>query len=539
MADFRMPSLGADMTQGTLLEWRVRPGDTVHRGDIVAVVDTDKAAIEVECFDDGVVDQLLVDEGTKVPVGTPLAHIGAAVAAGAPVTTASAQPPGAGPAGQRRHHPSEHRAAKLPAPVVESPLVRHLAHELGVDLASLTGTGPEGAITREDVMAVGAPAVGVPPVTAAPRAPAHRASPFARRRAAELGVDLASVTGSGDRGTVTAADVEAAARSAARLTTIIPTPAAPAGPGAAAVSPTPTARGKPDTRRVSMQRTIGQLMARSKREIPHYYLSTTVDFAAADEWLREANRTRPVSSRLVPAALILKACATAALEVPSMNGWWVDEDFQPSQAVHLGVAISLRGSGLIAPALLDADRLDLDRLMANLQDLVGRARSGLLRSREMSDGTLTVTNLGENGAESVLGVIYAPQVALVGVGRVHEQPMARDGLLGVRPVITVTLAGDHRVSDGHQGSRYLAAVDALLQAPEKLRTAARRQPRSRRRWPTSHPKPTSGPSTRQRRSGVSSTWTRWTSSPSSSPCTTRRAWTSPRPTTDGWQRFGS
>ena len=217
-----------------------------------------------------------------------------------------------------------------------------------------------------------------------------------------------------------------------------------------------------------MRRTIGELMARSKREVPHYYLSTTVDMSAAMDWLKDTNADRPVARRLVPAAVLLKACAQAVRAVPAVNGWWVDGEFRPSEHVHLGVAISLRPSGLVAPAILDADTLDLDTLMARLHDLVTRARAGRLRGREMSDGTLTVTNLGDNGAEAVLGVVYPPQVALVGIGRVHEVPVARNGLVGARPAVTLTLSADHRVTDGHEGSRYLAAVDALLHTPEEL-----------------------------------------------------------------------
>jgi pyruvate dehydrogenase E2 component (dihydrolipoamide acetyltransferase) len=184
--------------------------------------------------------------------------------------------------------------------------------------------------------------------------------------------------------------------------------------------------------------------------------------------MRDINVDRPVSRRLVPAALLLKASALAARAVPGLNGLWVDDHLVADDHVHLGVAVSLRPSGLVAPAILDADTLDLDVLMEQLRDVVTRARSGRLRRTEMTDGTLTITNLGDNGAESVFGVIFPPQVALVGLGRIVERPWASDGMLGVRPTLTATLSGDHRATDGHTGSRYLAALDDLLQAPEKL-----------------------------------------------------------------------
>ena len=216
-----------------------------------------------------------------------------------------------------------------------------------------------------------------------------------------------------------------------------------------------------------MRHAIGTLMARSKREIPHYYLSTTIDLSAPVGWLADANAARPVTERLLPAALLLKATALAVHDVPAMNGFW-DDGFRPSTAVHLGVAISLRGGGLVAPAIHDADQLALASLMAALRDLVQRTRAGTLRNSEMSDPTITVSNLGDQGVEEVFGVIYPPQVALVGFGKILQRPWAADGMLGVRPTVRATLAGDHRVSDGRDGARFLAAVDRLLQNPEAL-----------------------------------------------------------------------
>jgi pyruvate dehydrogenase E2 component (dihydrolipoamide acetyltransferase) len=184
--------------------------------------------------------------------------------------------------------------------------------------------------------------------------------------------------------------------------------------------------------------------------------------------MQATNAGRPVTERLVPAALLLKATARAATDVPEMNGFWTDDAFQPSADVHLGVAVALRKGGLVAPAIHDAATLPVDVLMARLRDLVTRARGGRLQRAEMSDPTLTVTNLGDLGVESVFGVIYPPQVALVGFGRVVEQPWAVDGLLGVRPAVTATLSADHRVSDGLRGARFLDRIGELLQTPEEL-----------------------------------------------------------------------
>jgi pyruvate dehydrogenase E2 component (dihydrolipoamide acetyltransferase) len=254
------------------------------------------------------------------------------------------------------------------------------------------------------------------------------------------------------------ADVEAAAAASAPPTV---TPAA--APVPSAVPPTDEER-----RAAAMRRAIGQVMARSKREIPHYYLGMHIDATAAMSWLAEENFRRPMAQRLLPAVLLLKAAALAVHEVPEVNGFYVDDEFRPSEAVHLGVAVSLRAGGLIAPAIHDADHKSLDELMTGLRDLVQRTRTGRLRSSEMSDPTITITNLGDRGVETVYGVIYAPQVALVGFGKVGERPWAVDGMLGVRQIVHTTLSADHRVSDGHRGGLYLAAIDRLLQEPEKL-----------------------------------------------------------------------
>jgi pyruvate dehydrogenase E2 component (dihydrolipoamide acetyltransferase) len=438
-----MPSLGADMTEGTLLEWQVRPGDVVHRGDVVAVVDTDKAAIDVEVFEDGTIDELLVQPGTKVPVGTPLARLRTTEATEVPVAATPVAPVPVAPAATR------------PGPAVTSPLVRHLAHDLAVDLSTVTGTGPDGAVTRADVRAAAPPAPADTIPVRPPAAAALRASPRARRRAAERGVDLAGIIGTGPDGAVTFADVERSGPA----DTAVPAPQAPV--------PKPRAGDRADKHEAG-RRAVGELMARSKREIPHYYVATTVDMSAAVGWLARTNAGRPVNERIVPAALVLKAVATAARAVPEMNGWWVDDGFAPSEHVHLAVAVSLRGGGLVAPAILDADMLALDELMDRLQDLVTRARSGRLRRRELTDATLTVTNLGDQGAEEVFGVIFAPQVALVGVGRVTERAWAQDGMVGARPTVRVSVAADHRVSDGHLASRYLARIGDLLHRPEEL-----------------------------------------------------------------------
>ncbi len=474
MGDFLMPSLGADMDQGTLLEWLVAPGDTVARGDIVAVVDTEKSDIEVEVFEGGVIGELLVEEGETVPVGTPLARIDATgdrptpaapaaatapAPAPAPTPTPTATPiptptatpiptPAATPTPPRPPSTGAVDGSPRGAPTtaqtagrVLSPLVRHLAAERHVDLAHVRGTAPGGVVTRDDVQ-------HAPPSSPARVRDEHwiLASPLARRLAAERGVDLGTIDGSGPAGAVVAADV--------------PTSAPASRPSSG-----PASGPAPDPMRTAIARS----MARSKREIPHYYLHTTIDLDIALDWLRRHNEDRSVAERVLPAALLLKATAVAAAEHPELNGWWED-GHRPADSVHLGVAIALRGGGLVAPGIAGADRLSLPDLMAALRDLTNRARAGRLRQSEWTGPTITVTSLGDLGVDAVFGVINPPQLAMVGFGAVHDQVVAVDGAPAVHPVVLATLAADHRASDGIRGSAFLARVDRLLQDPTALTT---------------------------------------------------------------------
>jgi pyruvate dehydrogenase E2 component (dihydrolipoamide acetyltransferase) len=223
-----------------------------------------------------------------------------------------------------------------------------------------------------------------------------------------------------------------------------------------------------EQKQAAMRRAIAAAMAKSKREIPHYYLSHRIDMSRPLTWLEEENLKRPITNRLVPAVLLLKATALAIREVPETNGFWIEDGFQPAKDIHLGMGISLRGGGLIAPAIHHADQKDLDELMVALRDLVKRSRSGGLRSSEMTDATVTVTNMGDLGVDLVYGVIYPPQVALIGFGKVMDQPWVENGMIGIRPVLTVTLAADHRASDGHRGGIFLSTIAKILQDPEAL-----------------------------------------------------------------------
>jgi pyruvate dehydrogenase E2 component (dihydrolipoamide acetyltransferase) len=209
-------------------------------------------------------------------------------------------------------------------------------------------------------------------------------------------------------------------------------------------------------------------MARSKREIPHYYLGATIDMTRATDWLAQENLKRPVEDRLLYGALLIKAVALALKEFPQLNSSWIDGRVVANPDINVGVAISLDGGGLVAPCLHNTDQLAVGELMKKFLDLVKRARAGTLRSSELSDSTITVTSLGERGVEAVFGIIYPPQVALVGFGKLVERPCTVDGKVVSRPTVYASLSGDHRVSDGHGGALFLSAVDRLLQEPGKL-----------------------------------------------------------------------
>lgn len=371
-SEFRLPALGADMDEGTILEWHVAPGARVKRGDVVAVVETDKGAIDVEIFMDGVLREIVVQPGTKVPVGTVLATVDVEGAAPAPP----------------------------PAPVVEghgegrakiTPAARRRARELNVDVASLKGTGPDGAITIEDV---------------------ERATPSPRPASAKA----AEAAGEGER----------------------------------------------------MREAIAAAMSRSKREIPHYYLAHTLDVTPATEWLAAHNATVPVTQRLLFAALLIKAVAAACRELRGFSGYYRDGRYEEAAAVHVGVAVALRGGGLVAPAIMGTADKSLVALMDDFRALVTRARAGRLRASELAAPTIILTSLGEDSVDTVFPIIQPPQVAIVGAGGVVARPWIVEGKVVPRQVLTLSLGADHRVTDGRLGAQFLARIAAKLVQPGSL-----------------------------------------------------------------------
>lgn len=384
MGSFKMPSLGSDMEAGTLVEWLKKPGDHVHRGDIVAVVETEKGAIEIEIFEDGQFDQLIVAPGTKVPVGTVLATL---IGAKEPV-------------------------AEAPQPATTRETSTKARHPIPIEAIPVTSTGSR-----------------------------LRASPAARRIARERNIDLAKVQGSGPGSAIISTDL---ARAAEPRTT------------------------KTEADLEPMRRAISAAMSRSKLEIPHYYLSHSIDVEKAQRWLERYNGNHEPADRLLFAALLIKATALALRDYPEFNGFYKHGEFEASAAIHIGFAIAIRGGGLAAPAIHACDMLTLSELMVKMRDLVGRVRRGGFRSSEISDPTVTISSLGERGVEALFPIIYPPQVAILGFGTPLAKPWSVDGRIQTQPVMVASLAADHRVSDGHRGALLLQRIGELLNTPEAM-----------------------------------------------------------------------
>ncbi|HEY4618000.1 MAG TPA: dihydrolipoamide acetyltransferase family protein [Flavobacterium sp.] len=393
MIEFTMPTLGADMEDGTLIEWKKNPGDTVKRGDIIAEVETQKGLIEIEVFEEGTIEKLLIQEGTKVPVGTIMALIRPTAAASERENIAEKE--------SIKLQPTEEKISKkqqLESRVKISPLARKIAVENHIDLSLLKGTGAEGAITREDVE----------------NAMIERGE-IATGKTAHIQV-------SKEKSSASVEDIRSA---------------------------------------------VAAAMSKSNKEIPHYYLEKKIDLTKALAWLKEANTQRSVKQRLLPVVLLLKATAKSLKEFPDLNAIW-NNGLLPKKDINIGFVVSMRTGGIIVPAIHEVDSKNVDEIMEVLNDIIPRARALKLRSSELSESTITVTSIGEGGADAVFGIIYPPQVAIIGFGAITEQAFAENGMLGIRSVVQVTLAGDHRATDGVTGSRFLGSLNKHLQNPDSL-----------------------------------------------------------------------
>lgn len=399
LSDYFMPSLGADMDEGSVIEWLVGVGDRVERGQVIARVETEKSDIDIEIWQPGTIAEIIVEPGRIVPVGATLLRIdtGETMEMPAPVlpTPKEMERPGI----DARHHVESEpdRDVKRPGAsgvVWATPLARHLAGEQGIELSNVAGTGPDGAV-----------------------------------RATDLDHEVGDVPLTADQ---------------------------------------PDDMARP-SRTDRIRSVIAVRMTRSNDEIPHYRLQRDVDLTGLLAHLSSINEPRPVADRVLPAAAFVRSVAIAAAKHPELNGTWLDHRFHPGVGINVSVAISLRGGGLVTPTIRHADMRTLDEVMSMIKEFAMAARTGSMRSEwTASDSSITVTNLGERGADLVHGLISPPEVALVGFGRVLERPWVVDGVVTPRSMVTVTLGADHRATDGAAGSRFLNTLANALEEPEQL-----------------------------------------------------------------------
>jgi pyruvate dehydrogenase E2 component (dihydrolipoamide acetyltransferase) len=405
--DITMPSLGADMTEGTLTEWLVKEGDQVNSGDIIAVLETQKGAIDMEVYSSGTIAEILVEPVIEVPVGTILARIAlaepsqkVAKLAVSPVAKASKT------TDQVVETSPVHKQVNVPdvktSDVKASPIVRRLAKEQQINLTGVRGNGPQGAILLNDL---------TPLLT--------------------------------DKKQLNSKKLKSAG-----------------------------------TTEQNMRNAIAVAMAKSKQEIPHFYLSVEVDITSAQQWLQQQNQAIPPEEHVILLALLLKALANSLVKYPKLNGFYQSglsqndlpqgNHFEQVSAIHIGNVISLRQGGLVVPAIHGVDKLSITELMQGLRDITERSRNGHLRSSELMDATITVTNMGERGADSVFGIIYPPQVAILGFGKVRKVAKIINDNVVIAQVLTLSLSADHRVIDGMLAAKFLNYLAKQLQKPERL-----------------------------------------------------------------------
>ena len=451
-----MPQMGYDMREGTVVRWHKQEGDPVARGDVLADIETDKATVEYEAFTAGVLRKIVAQEGVIIPVGDLIAVITDAdeplpdeiLPQGEPAAE-SPQPASteAGPT-ERPQQPSTATTSR-DGEVRSSPIARRLAQERGIDLSQVTGTGPGGRIVEQDVLGYQAAA----PAAAAPSAGEVRASPIARRLARERNIELARVTGTGPGGRITEQDILGHEE------------AAPATAAVAAAGVGDGAGPRVDLSR--MRQTIARVTSDSKRETPHFYITSELDMTKAMEVRRDINDAVPAEQRVSVNDLIIKACAIAIERYPKFNAFFQGDHLRMNPSVNIGIAIALE-AGLIVPGINDCQTKTLLEIATASSDLISRANSGTLRNEEYSGTTFSISNLGMFDVDSFNAIIYPPHAAILAVGAVKEQPVARGGQVVVAQVMKATLSVDHRVADGAEAAQFLMEIKHLLENPVSL-----------------------------------------------------------------------
>lgn len=403
-----MPQLGLTMTEGTVVKWLKQPGDNVKKGDAVFEVETDKVTQEVTSLDEGILGNVLVGEGTPVPVGTVIAYL-------------------AGP-GEKLEPVGKAPAAPEPAP-------------------SPTPNGREAAPAPVAASTVAAPTDWV------------RASPAAKKLAAKLGVDIKNVKGSGPAGRVIEEDVRRAVVSA-------PQPAA--APSPAAVQSAAPALGE----RIELKgvrKVVAERMAASFSTVPHFYLTVEVDAEKLVAFRKQAGPSiqKRHGVELTVTDLLIKAASVALREHPEANASWEAGAIRMNPSVSIGVAAAV-GEGLLVPVIQGADRLSLGGIAGRRKALVEKARAGSLALSDLEGGSFTITNLGMFGIDQFQAIVNPPQATILAVGRIKDRIVAVDGAPAVRPTMFVTLSSDHRVLDGAAAARFLARLVEMLEDPFEM-----------------------------------------------------------------------
>jgi pyruvate dehydrogenase E2 component (dihydrolipoamide acetyltransferase) len=432
MPDVFMPRLSDTMEEGVLSQWVKHEGDQVRKGDVLAVIETDKAAMDMEAYDEGVLTKVLVAEGASVPIGTPIAVIGEAVtetAALSPVpapdqTERAVVPPPPAPAPPAVASP----AGRLPA----SPLARKLARERGIDLATVPGSGPGGRIVRADIEQAarqrGAAPLPQPAAATGPERPAPGNPPAAPPA------------------------------SPSPFTAVTPQPAL------AATTPLAPAADAVEIPLTTVRRLTAQRLAASAREAPHFYLTVV---AAADQLLAfraQANGRRGADVKITVTDLLTRACATALTARPEVNASWDETRILRHRQVNIGVAVAI-DDGLIVPVIRDADRKTLTEIAREAHDLTARARARRLTPDELSGGTFTISNLGMYGIRQFTAVINPPQAAILAVGEAVRQPVVQGDQVTIATTMTLTLSIDHRAVDGATAAGFLTRLKELIEQP--------------------------------------------------------------------------
>ena len=494
MAEVTMPRLSDTMEEGTIASWLKKPGEQVNKGDVIAQIETDKATMDLTAFEAGTLQEILAPEGSTVAIGEPVARIGSGPAGDAKAAPAEAK---------ERPAEAKEPSAEAKAPPAEKAATPPAAEETGSET-------PQTEEARENVSEAAEPTESParqeqrPTTTDTTEAPAQprqrqtpsgptepseapaqgaeaadgkvRASPMARHIAAEHGLDISRISGSGPQGRVIRADVEAAlsapggAEAPAAPSAEAPPPSAAAQPSAGAPQPAAAPAGADDERvnLSQMRRTIARRMAESTRTVPHFFLTTTVDATEMASLRKQINAQLPEDGvKITFNDMVVKGAAIAIRKVPEVNVSFADDSLIRHKRVHIGVAVATE-RGLIVPVIRDVDQKSIGQVGRETRDLAERANSGKLQPTEYSGGTFTVSNLGMFGVEQFTAVINPPEAAILAVGAIVREPTELNGQVVLRERMKLTLSVDHRALDGAIGARYLQALKAILEKPMQL-----------------------------------------------------------------------